>query len=155
VGVGVGGGVELGLGMEVEAKGTASAVLSSEAANLKPESTEPESKRQFTNRKTDGTASRIKEFLKSWAILYRQTYVTEPTISYPKELKRLQPIFEQNESNTILSAAQAFLAEKTDFTTGHELGIFISQFNRWRTIGQRETGNGLANSGKFAGLPIN
>jgi hypothetical protein len=93
--------------------------------------TAPRGAGDFENLKT---TDRVKKFLGWWSEVYRETYRTDPTISYARELKRLGSIFAKNPDDTIKSAARAYLGERSDFTVGHPLGKFVSQFDRWRAL---------------------
>jgi hypothetical protein len=92
----------------------------------------PSSGRDFENPKI---TERIKEFIDSWAKRYQKVYAGTPTISWPREMKRLRPIFEKNSNQVIQSAAEGYLTERSDFTAGHPIGTFVSQFDRWRALG--------------------
>lgn len=80
------------------------------------------------------TTDRAKTFLDWWSSRYKEIYGADPTISYARELKRLGPIFAKNRNHVIESAARAYLGERSDFTVGHPLGKFVSQFDRWRAL---------------------
>lgn len=84
---------------------------------------------------------RVKKFLGWWSKLYKGKYSAEPTISPAVEMRRLRPIFEQNQDAVIQSAAQSYLADGNDFTIGHPLGKFVGQFDRWRAIGSARAEN--------------
>jgi hypothetical protein len=94
----------------------------------------PRDDRDFENPKT----GRIKKFVLWWSEHYREKYSAEPTISLATEIKRLRPIFERNPDAMIESAAQSYLEDGTDFTLGHPLGKFASQFDRWRALGSED-----------------
>lgn len=78
---------------------------------------------------------RIKTFLGWWSTRYQDLHASKPTIAWSREMKRLRVIFEGNEDSAIKSAAEAYLADGSDFTAGHPLGIFVSQIDRWRALG--------------------
>jgi hypothetical protein len=80
---------------------------------------------------------RIKDFIVWWTKRYLEVYAGTPTISWPREMKRLRPIFERNSNQPIQNAAEGYLSEKSDFTAGHPIGTFVSQFDRWRALGNR------------------
>jgi hypothetical protein len=90
--------------------------------------------RDFENPKI---TERIKKFIDSWAKRYQKVYAGTPTISWPREMKRLRPIFEKNSNQVIQSAAEGYLTERSDFTAGHPIGTFVSQFDRWRALGNK------------------
>jgi hypothetical protein len=84
---------------------------------------------------------RVKKFLGFWSKAYQKKYATDPTINWPAEMRRLRPIFERNQDAAIESAARSYLDDETDFTVGHPLGKFVSQFDRWRALGNASRDN--------------
>jgi hypothetical protein len=102
----------------------------------------PRAKKHFENHKH---TARIQEFLDTWTKLYREAYQTEPTVNWPREMKRLEPIFAKNDDETVVAAASAYLSERNDFTAGHPLGKFESQFDRYRALGSGNHMGGLEN----------
>jgi hypothetical protein len=96
----------------------------------------------FENRKP---TARIKEFLKTWTAIYREVYGSAPTLTWPRELKRLQPIFNQNTDEVIVGAAKTYLAEKSNFTLGHGLAQFMSLFDKYKALSAGNIGEGTEN----------
>lgn len=89
-----------------------------------------------------GAASQVnvrsKAWLEWWLRKYERRHGAPPTISWAKNTAQLKPLIEHNSDSTVKAAAKAYLDDATSFTTGHPLGIFISQFDRWRALA-RET----------------
>jgi hypothetical protein len=92
----------------------------------------PAEVQQFENPKIN---DRIKTFLDQWSKCYRDRHASKPTISWPREMKRLRPIFEKNSDAAVENAAKAYLEDGSDFTVGHPIGILTAQFDRWRALG--------------------
>lgn len=80
-------------------------------------------------------SDRIRKFLGWWSKKYKDLHASTPTINWPRDTKRLRPLFEKNEDAVIEGSARTYLADCTEFTIGHPLGIFVSQFDRWRALG--------------------
>jgi len=79
-----------------------------------------------------------KAWLEWWSERYKREHRVPPTISWAKNMTQLKPLLEHNSDSTVKAAAEAYLSDTTSFTTGHPLGIFIAQFDKWRATA-RET----------------